>query len=145
MRNSEEFWEISVCIENSSIVLRFIVKVVFRFWRKLFIQSVIHIDIFRFRKSWISRSCEIVSNASATFKLNRVTTRFVLLFHTMWICSISISSVVLIDLFLRHFICVSRRSRWVFASHAIFLLIIDFMILSIMFKRTMSLYDFEIV
>jgi hypothetical protein len=145
MRNSEEFWEISVCIENNSIVLRFIVKIVFRSWRKLFTQSVIHIDIFRFRRSWISRSCKIVSNASTTFNLNKMTIRFVLLFHTMWIYSISISSVVSINLLLQHLICVLRRSRWIFASHAIFLLIIDFMILLMMFKRAMSLYDFEIV
>jgi hypothetical protein len=145
MKNSEEFWEISVCIENSSIILRFIVKIVFRSWRKLFTQSMIHIDIFRFRKSWISRSCEIVSNASTTFRLNRMTTRFVFLSYTMWICLISISNVVSIDLFLRHLICVSKRSWWVFASHAIFSLIINFMILSMMFRRIMSLYDFEIV
>jgi hypothetical protein len=145
MRNSKEFWEVSVCIENNSIVLRFIVKIVFRSWKKLFIQSMIYIDIFRFRRLWFSRSCEILSNASTTFKLNKVITRFVLLSHTMWIYSISISNVVSINLLLRHFICVSRRSRWVFASYAIFLFIIDFMILLMMFRRIMSLYDFEIV
>jgi hypothetical protein len=145
MRDSEESWEIFVCIENNSIVLRFIVKIVFRSWKKLFIQSVIHIDIFRFRRSWISRSCEIISNASTTFKFNKVTIRFIFLSHTMWIYSISISSVVSIDLFLRHLICVSRKNRWVFASHAIFLFIIDFMILSMMFRRIISLYNFEIV
>jgi hypothetical protein len=145
MRDSEKLWEIFVCIENNSILLWFIIKIVFRSWRKLFTQSMIYIDIFRFRKSWISRSCEIVSNASATFRLNKITIRFVFLFYTMWIYSINISSVVSIDLLLRHLICVFRKNRWVFASHTIFLFIIDFIILSMMFKRIMSLYDFEIV
>jgi hypothetical protein len=53
-------------IKNETIILRFIVKIVVRFWKKLIIQSIIHFDIFLFRRSWINRSCKIVSNVLIT-------------------------------------------------------------------------------
>jgi hypothetical protein len=145
MKDSDDSWEISVRIENDAIILQFIVNVVVRFWRKLITQSTIHFDILLFRRSWISQSCEIVSKTSITSKLNKVTIRFMLLSHTMWICFVKSFKIDLINLFLRHFMCESSRSRCDFVNHAIFLFMIDFMILFMMFKKIMNRYIFEIV
>jgi hypothetical protein len=128
-----------------NIILRFIVKIVVRFWRKLIIQSIIYFDILLFRKSWINRSCKIVSNVSITSRLNIMTIRFVLLFHTMCICFVKSFSVDSINLLLRHLMWKFNNNRCVFVNHAIRLFMIDFIILLMMFKRIMNRYVFEMM
>ncbi len=145
MRNSDDSWKIFIRIKNDVIILRFIVSVVVRFWKKLITQLIIHFNILLFRRSWISRSCEIVSKTSITSRLNKMIIRFVFLFHTMWIWFVRSFKIDSIDLFLRHFMCESSKSWCDFVNHAIFLFMIDFMILFMMFRKIINRYVFEIV
>jgi hypothetical protein len=119
--------------------------------RRALLKKTDHLDdysfrySFFFRRSWINRSCEIVSNISITSRLNKMTIRFVLLFHTMYICFVKNFNVDSIDRFLRHLMWKSNNSRYVFLSHTIRLLMIDFMILLMKFKRIMNRYVFEMM
>jgi hypothetical protein len=125
-------------IKSDSIILQFIAKVVKRLNKKLLIQSMIQLEIFFFM-SCINLTCDIVLKTFVTFKLNKMITRFVSSFHTMWIYSIKSFKIVLIIRFFRYFINVSNNNRWIFVIHEIFLLMMNFKNFSMMFNNVYQL------
>jgi hypothetical protein len=145
IEENEDFCEISICIENDSIILRFTAKVVKRSNKKLLIQSMIQREIFLFFMSCINLTCDIVLKTFATFIFSKMIIRFVFCFHMMWICSMKSFKVVSINRLFRHFMNVSNNNRCVFVIYEIFLFMMNFRIFSMMFNNAIDRYVFEIV
>ncbi len=142
---TEELCEIFVNIATESIILWLIANVIDLSLIKFLTQLIIHCEIFLFFRLCISLECEIVLNASATFKLNKMIIRFVFCSYTMCICFVNSSSAVSVNLSNLTLMQDFNNNRCVFTNQKIFLFIIDFMIFSIMLSKIMRRHVFEMM
>jgi hypothetical protein len=118
----------------------FMIRLILLFCMKLFIQTMIHIEIRFFLKLCNSFSRETWSYALITFIFNNVVILSLFIFQIVWICFVNSFKIVSQLRLLRLFIWLTKRRSWVFVKSLIRRAITDFKTLSKVFKRAIDLH-----
>jgi hypothetical protein len=136
----DDFCDMSTLTLFMIVCLAFTIRLIFLSCMKLLVQTTIYVEIRLFLRLCNSFSRETWSYASTTFMLNNVAILSLLIFQIVWICFVSNFKIVSQLRFLRSFIWQTKKRSWVFVKSLMRRAIIDFKILSKMFKRTIDLY-----
>ncbi len=121
-------------------LFRFHDKISSLFYMKLFVQTMIHVEIRFFLRLCNNYSRATWSYASITFIFNNVVILFLLIFQIVWICFVNNFKIVSQLRFLRSFIWLTKRRSWVFVKSLIRRTIIDIKTLLKIFKKEIDLY-----